>query len=189
MWWWGSQSLEPFIYLDKTTAKLTSNMLMFLPWTGHNKLFLPSGSVFSLPYPNIKMKPLREHNISNPKWCFSVRSSSLQLRSSSNPNLVAILFQVAVNINNRHKHTVQVVRKSLPKISQAPLRQTSFLWLSSVLQGPAHSCLPHSRSHWGLLWKSVPLPFLFKLLCVSLEAVSLWPGQTTSPCGSGITAH
>lgn len=32
-----NKSLEPLIFLDKTTVKLTSNICIFLTWTGHSQ--------------------------------------------------------------------------------------------------------------------------------------------------------
>lgn len=88
--------------------------------------------------------------------------------------------------HNRHEHTVQVVRTSLPKISQVPQRHTSFLWLPSILQGRVHICLAHDKAHCSLVGGKVLVAFLLQLLCVLLEALTR---VTTKPCGSGTTVH
>lgn len=70
---------------------------------------------------------------------------------------------------NRHKHAVQVVRTSLPKIAQAPHRHTSSLRLPLALQGRVHICLPHDKARGSLVWSQIPLAFLLRLPCVLLD--------------------
>lgn len=59
----------------------------------------------------------------------------------------------------RHKHTAQVVRTSLPKISQASPEQTSFFWLPSGFQGRVSTGLAHDKAHCGLSLKKCPSHF------------------------------
>lgn len=111
---------------------------------------------FPLPYPNIKKCNHKENTTSwilkvIPLWDLFLNPAVKSIRSQFS----SYSFASRSKHHQRHKHTVQVVRKRLPKISQALRGQASYLRPFPVLQGPVRHLSATQCTLRGLLWRSV----------------------------------